>query len=45
MKLYLMQLALLQPLGVPVPGYVIQMDDGRNILVDCQGRIDRLISA
>jgi len=34
MKLYLMQLALLQPLGVPVPGYVIQTDDGRNILVD-----------
>lgn len=34
MKLYLMQLALLQPLGVPVPGYVIQTDEGQNILVD-----------
>lgn len=34
MKLYLMQLAVLQPLGVPVPGYVIQADDGTNILID-----------
>ncbi len=34
MKLFLMQLALLQPLGVPVPGYVIQTDEGKNILID-----------
>lgn len=34
MKLYLLHLALLQPLGVPVPGYLIQTDDGVNILVD-----------
>jgi N-acyl homoserine lactone hydrolase len=34
MKLYLMQLALFQPIGAPVPGYVIQTDDGTNILVD-----------
>lgn len=34
MKLYLMQLALLQPLGVPVPGYLIQTDDDKNVLID-----------
>src|SRR5215469_16513300 len=34
MKLYLLQLGLLQPLRVPVPGYLIQSDDGTNILVD-----------
>jgi N-acyl homoserine lactone hydrolase len=34
MKLYLLQLGLLQPLRVPVPGYLIQTDDGMNILVD-----------
>src|SRR6516164_6466780 len=34
MKLYLLQLGLLQPLRVPVPGYLIQTDDGINILVD-----------
>jgi N-acyl homoserine lactone hydrolase len=34
MKLYLMQLALFQPIAAPVPGYVIQTDDGINILVD-----------
>lgn len=34
MKLYLLQLALLQPLAVPVPGYLVQTDDGANILVD-----------
>lgn len=34
MRLYLMQLALLQPLGVPVPGYVIQTNDGKNVLID-----------
>ena len=27
-------LDLLQPLGIPVPGYVVQTDDGTNILVD-----------
>jgi N-acyl homoserine lactone hydrolase len=34
MKLYLLQLGLLQPMAAPVPGYVIQMDSGLNILVD-----------
>ncbi len=34
MKLYVMQLAMLQPLGVPVPGYLIQTGDGKNVLVD-----------
>lgn len=34
MKLYLMQLAMFQPIAAPVPGYVIQTDDGINILVD-----------
>src|SRR5262245_57114948 len=34
MKLYLLQLALLQPMGAPVPGYVIQTDEGTNILID-----------
>ncbi len=34
MKLYLLHLAFLQPLGVPVPGYVIQTDDDTNVLVD-----------
>jgi N-acyl homoserine lactone hydrolase len=34
MKLYLMQLALFQPIGAPVPGYLIQTADGTNILVD-----------
>ena len=34
MKLYLMPLALMQPLGVPVPGYVIQTEEGQTILVD-----------
>lgn len=34
MKLSLFQLALLQPLGVPVPGYLIQTDNGKHILVD-----------
>src|SRR5262245_43011986 len=34
MKLYLLQLALLQPMGSPVPGYVIQTDEGTNILID-----------
>ena len=34
MRLYLLHLAFLQPLGVPVPGYVVQTDDGANVLVD-----------
>ncbi len=34
MKLYLMLLALLQPHSIPVLGYLIQTDDGRNVLVD-----------
>jgi N-acyl homoserine lactone hydrolase len=34
MRLYLLQLGLLQPLRVPVPGYLIQSEDGTNILVD-----------
>ena len=34
MKLYLLPLGTLQPLGVPVPGYLIQADDGANVLVD-----------
>lgn len=34
MRLYLLHLGFLQPLGVPVPGYVVQTDDGTNILVD-----------
>ena len=34
MRLYLLQLALLQPLRVPVPSYLIQTDDRTNILVD-----------
>ncbi len=29
-----MRLAMVQPLGVPVPGYLIQTDDGIIILVD-----------
>lgn len=34
MKLYLLQLGSLQPTGRPVPGYVIQTDDGKNVLID-----------
>jgi N-acyl homoserine lactone hydrolase len=34
MKLYLLPLAYLQPLGVPIVGYLIQTDDGLNILID-----------
>lgn len=34
MKLYLMQLATMRPTGGPVPGYLIRMDDGTNVLVD-----------
>ena len=34
MKLYLMQLATLQPDDIPVPAYLVQSGDGRNILID-----------
>ena len=34
MKLYLMQLATLQPDSIPVPAYLIKTDEGRNILID-----------
>lgn len=34
MKLYLFQLATLQPDDIPVPAYLVQTDDGRNILID-----------
>jgi len=33
-RLYLMQLATMQPGDVPMPGYLIQTSDGINILVD-----------
>lgn len=34
MKLFLFQLGLLQPLGIPVPGYLIQTGNGHNVLID-----------
>ena len=34
MKLYLMQLATMRQTGGPVPGYLIRMDDGTNVLID-----------
>lgn len=34
MKLFLFQLGLLQPLGIPVPGYLIQTSGGHNVLLD-----------
>jgi N-acyl homoserine lactone hydrolase len=34
MRLYLMQLAQIPGLGVPVPGYLVQTDDGQNVLID-----------
>lgn len=34
MRLYLMNFGVMQPGNVPVPGYLIAMDDGTNILVD-----------
>jgi N-acyl homoserine lactone hydrolase len=34
MKLYLFQLATLQPDDVPVPAYLVQTDEGQNILID-----------
>lgn len=34
MRLYLLNLATMQPGNIPVPGYLIRADDGTNILVD-----------
>lgn len=34
MRLYVLQYGIVRDAGVPVPGYLIQTDDGRNILVD-----------
>lgn len=34
MRLTLLQLGLLQPLGIPVPGYLVQADDGTTVLID-----------
>ncbi|MFT3973451.1 MAG: N-acyl homoserine lactonase family protein [Amaricoccus sp.] len=34
MRLYLLDLGVMQPGNVPVPGYLIRADDGRTILVD-----------
>ncbi|RYX85263.1 N-acyl homoserine lactonase family protein [bacterium] len=34
MKLYLFQLGMLQPLGIPIPGYLIQTFDNHNVMVD-----------
>lgn len=34
MRLYVMQLGLSTQTGSPIPGYLIQTDDGKNVLVD-----------
>jgi N-acyl homoserine lactone hydrolase len=34
MKLYLFQLATLQPDDIPIPAYLVQTDEGQNILID-----------
>lgn len=34
LRLYLMQVATLQPRGFPVPCYLLQTEDGKNILID-----------
>ncbi len=34
MKLYLFKLGIIFPYGVPIPSYLIKMDNGLNILVD-----------
>lgn len=34
MRLYLLDLGTMQPGHIPVPGYLIQTDDGTNVLVD-----------
>lgn len=33
-KLFLLHLATLQPIGAPVPGYLVRTEDGTNVLVD-----------
>lgn len=34
MRLTLLRFGQLAPIGIPIPGYLIQMDDGTNVLVD-----------
>lgn len=34
MKLYLMQIATLQPGDIPVAAYIVRTGDGKNILID-----------
>jgi hypothetical protein len=34
LETYLFQMATLQPDNIPVPTYLIQIDDGRNIWID-----------
>jgi N-acyl homoserine lactone hydrolase len=34
MRLYLFQMALMPTSGIPAPGYLIQTDDGANVLID-----------
>ena len=34
MRLYMLYLGTMQPGDIPVPGYLIQTDEGINILVD-----------
>ncbi|MEW9547177.1 N-acyl homoserine lactonase family protein [Nonomuraea sp. NPDC050783] len=34
MRLYLLRLGTIRALGAPVPGYLIRLDDGTNVLVD-----------
>ncbi|MBA2737161.1 MAG: N-acyl homoserine lactonase family protein [Pyrinomonadaceae bacterium] len=45
MKLYLMQLATLQPGNIPVPAYLVQTDDGANILIDSGFPLDFVANA
>jgi N-acyl homoserine lactone hydrolase len=34
MRLALFRLGVLEPLGIPIAGYLIQTDDGKNVLID-----------
>ncbi len=34
MRLYLLNLGTIHPIAAPVPGYLIQLDDGTNVLID-----------
>ena len=34
MRLYLFQMALMPTNGIPAPSYLIQTDDGANVLID-----------